>query len=617
MNTLKKKALFALLSLYFLAPAINFNSVFDFNVFQNMLASALSLIILISLILFKVEINLFVLNKSFIISFFVFLLILFISSVLNGALILLGKDLSFYLNLFLFYLIIIILNNIYGKDSIIRFTNVSIITGGTLVVLLGFLQISGVNLFNFINADRPGSSLDNRTFASEYIVCIYPFFLYIFYNSLRTFTGKTRFIILFLLLTLFTTYIFLLRTRAAYVSFLIVTLVYLILNFSLRKNLLKKNLIFTLLLSIIIMVSIFISNSSYFKKDPDRINLSENITSIFNPTQNEKRLNYWKSSLEMFSDKPIFGIGTGMWFGQYPMSKGLKDRINSEAITDENVYFNSDLNPHNIYLEFLSENGIVGLIAFLLIIIPVFYSLLRSSLRKEIFIPAFLSLLSFLIIGFFTFTKDNFCVMIIVFLVLAISSHEKNIDKIKVNKILSKLFLLILTLISFLLFYYSYSRFLSEKRYISALNLKARVDYINMNIEMDKICNWIYPADVNNMPLDYYRGVGYYEQKEYIKSLNLFNSALKLAPEIALISNNLAAAYYQTGNIDSAKSIFLNLKKYYPSYIEPQINLLSLYMNTYNYDSAKMIIKVIEEKSFNKEFVKNYSVFISVKEFLK
>ena len=84
-----------------------------------------------------------------------------------------------------------------------------------------------------------------------------------------------------------------------------------------------------------------------------------------------------------------------------------------------------------------------------------------------------------------------------------------------------------------------------------------------------------------------------------------------------MISNNLAAAYYQTGNIDSAKSIFLNLKKYYPSYIEPQINLLSLYMNTYNYDSAKMIIKVIEEKSFNKEFVKNYSVFISVKEFLK
>jgi tetratricopeptide (TPR) repeat protein len=137
-----------------------------------------------------------------------------------------------------------------------------------------------------------------------------------------------------------------------------------------------------------------------------------------------------------------------------------------------------------------------------------------------------------------------------------------------------------------------------------------------MNIELDKINNYIYPTDVNKMPLDYYRGVGYYEQKDYNKSIVLFKNAIKMAPGLATIKNNLAAAYYQTGNIESAKIIFSDLKNNYPNYIEPQINMLSVYTNTKNYDSSRIMLHDIEKKVFRKENVKNYSVLLSIKEFL-
>ncbi len=615
MVNLKKKALIVLASLYFLAPAVNFNDVLDFNVLQNLLISSISLIVLISLILFKFDIKLLVLNKYLLIGSMAFLFALFISSLLNDSLILIGKSLSLYLSLIIFYIIITNLLNLFGQDSTFHFTTYSILLGGTVVVVFGYLQISGINLFDFININRPGSSLSNRTFASEYLACVYPFILWFLYNSLRD-NKKILTIIFFILLIIFSSYIFLLRTRAAYVSIAISILIFSLIIFYQRKDKFKRNAFYISLLAVTIFTSFFIAELPFFNKDPKRINLAENISSIFRQGENINRLNYWKTSLVMFTEKPFFGIGTGMWFGKYPETEGFEDRLNSLSVTDENVYYNSDLNPHNIYLEFLSENGIFGLLAFLLIIIPISYTLLQLSIKKDYYIPYFLSLISFLVLSFFTFTKDNSCVMILVFLSFAIAVSNKFPDKKTISRLSAKLFFIIIIIASIATFLFHFYRYNSEKRYISALNFKAGVDYINMNIELDKINNCIYPTDVNNMPLDYYRGVGFYELKDYNKSIVLFRNAIKLAPGIATIKNNLAAAYYQTGNIDSAKIIFNDLQKNYPNYIEPQINMLSLYTNMKNYDSAKIILHNLEEKVFRKENVKNYTILLSIKEFL-
>ena len=222
-----------------------------------------------------------------------------------------------------------------------------------------------------------------------------------------------------------------------------------------------------------------------------------------------------------------------------------------------------------------------------------------------------------MVLSFFTFASHNACVMILVFLSFAIIEN-KNVTEISSESGLrKKLDYTVILIIGISLFLFDYYRYESEKRYISALNFKARVDYINMEKELGEINKCVYPADVNNMPLDYYRGTGYYEIKDYGKSLALFNNAIRMAPGIAAIKNNLAAAYYQTGNIDSAKLIFKDLKNNYPNYIEPQINLLSLYTNTRNYDSAKILLHELDEEIFKKESVINYKIFLSIKENLK
>jgi O-antigen ligase len=616
MKNLKNKALFAFTSLYFLTPAVNFNNLLDFNILQNLLISSVSLFILISLILFKFDIILLIHNKPLIICIFIFLFVQFSSALLNNSLILFGKSFSFYLNLILFYIIISNFRSLLSEESMSRFTGFSILIGGTVVVLMGYLQILGINIFNFINYNRPGSSLSNRTFAAEYLACVYPFLLWYYYISIRN--NKRLFLIIYsILLIIFSSYIFLLRTRAAYISIAISIFIFSIMLFIYRKDKIKSNSAYVFLLVIIIFFSFFIAEQSFFNKDPKRTNLNENISSIFNADKNIVRLNYWKTSLNMFSEKPIVGIGTGMWFGKYPEFLGLENHLNSLAVNDENVYYNSDLNPHNIYLEILSENGVIGLLAFFLIIIPIFYKLLRLSFKKDNYIPYFLCLISFLVLSFFTFTKENSCVMILVFLSFAVAIPVEKSGNENIHVFSRKLMTFLIFIISVSLFLFHFSRYNSEKRYISALNYKARVDYINMNIELDKINNCIYPIDVNKMPVDYYRGVGYYEQKDFNKSIVLFKNAIKMAPGIATIKNNLAAAYYQTGNIDSAKFMFNDLINNYPNYIEPQINMLSLYTNLKNYDSAKVILHDIEEKEYRKENVKNYSILLSIKEFLK
>ena len=67
------------------------------------------------------------------------------------------------------------------------------------------------------------------------------------------------------------------------------------------------------------------------------------------------RFELWKYAIHLWQQKPILGIGTGMFVylsDQSPVLRGLKN-----------------LQAHNTYITYLAENGIVGLALFLIIII--------------------------------------------------------------------------------------------------------------------------------------------------------------------------------------------------------------------------------------------------------
>jgi O-antigen ligase len=92
----------------------------------------------------------------------------------------------------------------------------------------------------------------------------------------------------------------------------------------------------------------------------------------------QDRLVAYRPSLEIFADHPITGVGLGKWWSVYrprmsPLSE-IHDRSYLKKIRGEIDY---DY-PHNIFLEILSELGLVGMGLFVLLFIP-FKRLFRLS----------------------------------------------------------------------------------------------------------------------------------------------------------------------------------------------------------------------------------------------
>ena len=167
--------------------------------------------------------------------------------------------------------------------------------------------------------------------------------------------------------------------RLAFFYYLMIVLFYFFIN---RKQLFKFTLI-----SIPLIIIIF----SYNKATLDRIfgftyDQYKQSNSIFS----YRHTLHFLTAYEMFLDKKVFGHGIKSFRNLCDLPKyeslvqqkifndinsKLKDNLNYSY---ENEYKNGcNTHPHNIYLEFLSELGIVGFILFIIIFFYVFYLLLR------------------------------------------------------------------------------------------------------------------------------------------------------------------------------------------------------------------------------------------------
>jgi tetratricopeptide (TPR) repeat protein len=349
--------------------------------------------------------------------------------------------------------------------------------------------------------------------------------------------------------------------------------------------------------------------------DKERTNLNNTIVSVFDRDlpENYSRINYLKTALRIFRDEPITGIGAGSWFGIYP-------KYNGNIYTDENVMQTSELNPHNDYLETLSENGIFGFIFFVVILFIVGKNLYTKTKNNIIILPVLLSFSGFLIVSLFSFPKDNVSMMMLLSTSIGISLYDKDREikdelltfKVKTLKlIILGVFTLILIAITIFGFY----RFKYEATYIKALNYKAEENYKSMIEKFDNINSFIFPADANRMPIEFYKGVGYFELKNYNEALNSFKIALELAPSVPVILSNTATSFYTLKDNENAIKLLLQLQRKFPLFIEPQINLLAIYTNTGQDSLAKMLISNIENKPVEHQYIKNYNVLEKIKDY--
>jgi len=443
----------------------------------------------------------------------------------------------------------------------------------------------------------------DRVFVSDISVGILAFFIaFLFLKRInRLFT-----VLLMFFITLLMTYLFVLRTRTAWISvFMCIIFIFVFYRFS--KNSRKDmNIVFGAV-AIIIMITIayFIGATLRDSRTSDRKNLNETVISIFDKDfhSNKARFNYWETSWKMFKEKPLKGIGMGNWFGLYPI-------YNGGDFNDEIVSNNAALNPHNDYIHILTEYGILGFFMVMGFIGFGLYRLLKKTKIEINYLPFLLSAISLLVCAFFSFTKENFIAMTLFFLNMAVAYYPLKNDKNM--KIFYWALFVLLTLGWFgwggLKYYY-------QKEYFQAMDMKAKGKYSDMTQKLNTIPEWIYPIDLNRMPLNYYKGVGYYELKQYDKALICFQDARKYAVYIPSIISNEASAYYMSGNKENAMKELYFLREHFPNYIEPKVNLLAIYANNKQDIEAKELIKRINQDSKDTTKIKNYNVFLQIREY--
>ena len=93
----------------------------------------------------------------------------------------------------------------------------------------------------------------------------------------------------------------------------------------------------------------------------------QSATNVTTDASNLERLNRWASAIEMFKQKPVFGFGPGTYAFEYARFQ------EPENLTIISTNFGDAGNAHSEYLGPLSEMGLLGLIAMLLIVIAIFY----------------------------------------------------------------------------------------------------------------------------------------------------------------------------------------------------------------------------------------------------
>lgn len=589
--------------LFFNSRLINVNTIHGF------LFSANALVLIIALFFFKFKYFILPQLRVLFISIALFVLFLFLSSSVNNRFILGLEDITLYLNIFIFAYLVFLCFQLYDFDKFLYYISFIISSVCVIVSILGILEFFNINILSFQFNSRPGSTLSIRNFASEYSVTALPFLLVIALRknnlSLKIFSSFSALIIL--------VFIFFCRTRSSFVVlfvYLSIIVFFLFYNKLFAEYNFKKTFIYIIL---IVIISCMIGNYSPPNIDKERFNLNNTISSVFdkNIPENYMRVHYMKTGLRIFRDVPFTGIGAGSWFGIYP-------KYNGNVYNDANVMQTSELNPHNDYLEALSENGIFGFIFFILIYFIIGKNLF-SKARSNIFIlPVFLSFFGFLVISLFAFPKDNVSMMILLSTSIGISMYdsEKKNELVPHNiKTLKFLILPILTAVLLTITIFGFYRFKYEATYLKALKYKAAGDYKSMFEKFDNINSFIYPADANRMPIEFYKGVGYFELKNYNEAMKSFEIARELAPSVPAILNNTAATMYALKDNNNAVKLLLEIKNKFPFFVEPQINLLAIYTNTGQDSLAKLLINEIENKPVEHQFIKNYNVLEKIKDY--
>lgn len=249
----------------------------------------------------------------------------------------------------------------------------------TVTQNLGFIQLINQRLSNFSYVYL--SILIHPTYFSVYLMFSLAILVYLIRSS------KKRHVLYYALIIYFSIFIWLLGSRAGYITYLISFFSFILIIILKFKKYWLGIGAFVIGVSLALLV---LTNSQIIKNIKETANIVENNQSL--TKDSDIRLWLWKSGMEVFQEHPFFGVGTG------DIDEFLNKKYQGYGLTDADLH---NYNTHNQYIDVAIKLGVVGLIVFLSWMITT----LIITIKKKQFLFFYFTLILF--INFFFETMLN------------------------------------------------------------------------------------------------------------------------------------------------------------------------------------------------------------------
>lgn len=283
----------------------------------------------------------------------------------------------------------IMLTGLSGRFSWIRYLSFSTAIS-FLVALFPIGQLFFPDVFFDKITNRLGGTIGNPIFLSAYLI----FHLFIGgWLSAQYYAGKSRWWWVWGVISFFNLIVIALtQTRSAFVALFVAALV---LSIGLAPRLSRRGLqgIICFWCALIIFGGIFLATrqSTVWQSVPF---ISRLATEGFTATP---RLIVWKASYSAFTERPALGWGWENFYAAF--NQHYDPRLLRYGFSE--TFFDK---PHNIFIQFLVETGVVGLFAYLIV-----FGLALWQARRRVWLVALIS--AYATQNFFAFDTINSLIM--------------------------------------------------------------------------------------------------------------------------------------------------------------------------------------------------------------
>lgn len=495
------------------------------------------------------------------------------------------------------------------SEKLIRLENLikSVLCFGIIAIVISLFAI----LNKTINGQHLFRQVDmiSGTFANKNLLSSILFLCLPFYFMVLDFSKKYRLLsIIAILLTVFIVVV--LRTRTVLLALIIFFVLLLFYSIRLKFKPSRKKLISTI---IVFLIATFLLFKLYLERKIQNLHSSYTISiqyfyRLFSSDTLESRIFFWKNSIAMFKDNYLLGVGLGNWSIYFPRY-GLNDFNNFEI---SNGIVNVQ-NPHNDFLWVLCETGIFG---FLFYYGFLFFSIYQSiwlvknsktNAEKWFFYYLFSGIIGYLIISFFDFPSSRIEHQVVLMVILAIINSFYYKDKaVKTNNKSRLIFYLSFVVCLGYTLFITLKRYESESHILKLTNAKTNKNWETTISEADNASSYFYKIDSKSLPLDWYKGIAYFNQNEFLKSAAFFQDAYSKNPYNINVINNYASSLEK--NLQRGKAILLYNKALEISngFEEARLNLAACYYNEKAFEKAFLTIDKCDINTRNS----NYKTFL-------